>query len=644
MTATVSRRPASAATRPTRAILTVMVLLIFVVAAPLASAGSTSSADPSDVVILIDFSNSIMNPDGDPNLTSTQKQRANQARMDLADTFDRLREHVLTHRSELALGNATISFVSFATKAVEFRRVCTRMHLRSDPKQVLRLADCLGEIAKQYRAGARATIIRAVDSRNTNYLAAMEKADDLLPRSSERPAVIFFTDGKHDVAGGMSAGDAIRRSLDLFSARPRFALLPVGMGLEDDSLRAGLEQLDIVRAMDSCEGQDEFTWPEVVFDGPYVAGDKVADALHKVTCAFPPTVVEPTPTPKPAPPGAPESVSVATGDRSVRISWRRPMTEVPLDRYDLQCRTVGAASWQAYPEIRPDATETTIDGLEAMSEYECQIRAVSTAGISGWAGDTATVAGPPAAPVSITVEARDAGGFAVVVPGPDGGSAITGYEVACQRSGDPSTLQPVETAADGTGIVLASLTNEVPYECAASAVNRYGVGPASVLSAPFTPCGSILQCVPWLTPLLILLLGLLLAALAFWLLRWYANRLRPWITAEVDDLPAELLGRGPIVHMDLIRNARGMVTQVSPSAPGAELSVTYLGGDRFTAGTALGEPVELQDGFPTAIVDGTGSSHRLTVRAYREAPVDDPAFAGDDSASIDAYFTGEGSR
>jgi hypothetical protein len=63
---------------------------------------------------------------------------------------------------------------------------------------------------------------------DTNYVAAMEQAARHLPPNAVRPALILFSDGKHDVQG--VPVEQVQAAHDrLFGSRAPLALLPVGM-------------------------------------------------------------------------------------------------------------------------------------------------------------------------------------------------------------------------------------------------------------------------------------------------------------------------------------------------------------------------------------------------------------------------------
>src|SRR4029079_17098389 len=124
-----------------------------------------------------------------------------------------------------------------------------------------------------------------------------------LPADAVRPALILFTDCKHDVTG-VPASRVLPTRTQLFRSRLPLTLLPVGMGLapkDRAALTSGLESLKIVNQMPACTTGATFDWPTVSFNTAAEAGNAVAVALQDATCTF---TVAPTPTP-PTPPPAP---------------------------------------------------------------------------------------------------------------------------------------------------------------------------------------------------------------------------------------------------------------------------------------------------------------------------------------------------
>ena len=284
-----------------RALVSVMAIVI--VAMGVGTVAAAEPTNPSDVVLALDYSSSILSDK--PNRTK------------FANALDDIADRVEVTRDDLVNGNAVISLVPFASRAAGFPG-CENLALHADPAAVQKLADCLRLAARQYRRGPDASIVSKVGT-DTNYVKAMEQAATYLPADSTRPAVVFFTDGKHDVPG-TPASAVLPEAQRLFGGRTPFAFLPVGMGLDParrGELQSGLEDLyALTNNMSPCPGGQAFSWPNVVFSNPVDAGSAVADALAQVTCSF--TVAPaptPSPTPKPTPTPTPE---VAPGPRRGR--------------------------------------------------------------------------------------------------------------------------------------------------------------------------------------------------------------------------------------------------------------------------------------------------------------------------------------
>ncbi len=255
------------------------------------------------MVLALDFSSSILSDK--PNRTK------------FANALDDIADRVEVTRDDLVNGNAVISLVPFASRAAGFPG-CENLALHADPAAVQKLADCLRLAARQYRRGPDASIVSKVGT-DTNYVKAMDQAATYLPADSTRPAVVFFTDGKHDVPG-TPASAVLPEAQQLFGGRTPFAFLPVGMGLDParrGELQSGLEDLSaLTNNMSPCPGGQAFSWPNVVFSNPADAGSAVADALAQVTCSF---TVAPSPTPKPTPKPTPTPTpEVAPGPRRRR--------------------------------------------------------------------------------------------------------------------------------------------------------------------------------------------------------------------------------------------------------------------------------------------------------------------------------------
>ena len=289
--------------------------------------------DRSEVVLVLDFSASIL------------EDVANRDRF--AAALDRIADRIDATSSDLVDGDASVTIIQFATSAADYAG-CVDLKLIESPQTVARFADCLRNVAKAYRKGMDPALTRKIGV-DTNYVAAMERAAGHLAGDATRPALILFTDGKHDVEGVPVSQVQPARDR-LFGSLSPFALLPVGMGLrstERDALESGLVKLRIIREMPACVSGTQFDWPRVVFESPDEAGNAVAVALQDVTCTF---TVAPTPTPLPTPtpvptPGAVRSVTLTPGDGRIEVAWTAPATTpAPIVDYRVRCRS-GEGEW-----------------------------------------------------------------------------------------------------------------------------------------------------------------------------------------------------------------------------------------------------------------------------------------------------------
>lgn len=582
------------------------------------AAQTTANADPSDVVIALDFSGSIM------------EDKA--ARTDFAKALEKIATAVNDHGADLTAGPATFTFVAFASHAVNYSDTCTRINVQGSYVAVGHLVECFQAVAREYRRGLAAPITRRVGS-DTNYVDVFKVADKDLPARSKRPAVVFFTDGKHEVAG-VPVSAVQPAANDRFGDRKPFAFLPVGMGLDPKTkaqLAKGLEGLrDLTTSMSACQGGQTFAWDTVVFGSAQEAGNAVALALQSVTCTFPapnptPTPVPATPSPTPPqPPDAPSAPVATSGDGEVTVSWLAPAKQgtTPVSRYDVRCRADGA-DWGETQTATPPATSVVVSGLQNGTGYECQVRAVSSTGPSEWASVTSMPQGGPEAPAGVTGEGADAGAKLAVQPGPDGGSPITDYSFECAPDGS-SSWHRVQASPDVAlaAYTVSGLTNEQQYTCRAYAINTLGTSAASPESNSFLVCSGPFQCFPWLRWLVAFLLALLLLLLALYLLNAWRNRARRYISAEVDAYRAIELGLGPDVGIVFNRDRRGRITDPLPSNSSPEIGIRYHGGGRFTVTGGAGD-TELRSGEPATVSDTTGQSHQLVLRAAAKPQADD---------------------
>ena len=473
----------------------VVVMTVVVVTLGVGTVAAAEPTDPSDVVIALDFSSSILNDK--PNRTK------------FANALDDIADRVEVTSDDLVNGNAVISLVPFASRAAGFPG-CENLALHGDPAAVQKLADCLRLAARQYRRGPDASIVSKVGS-DTNYVKAMEQAATYLPADSTRPAVVFFTDGKHDVPG-TPASAVLPEAQRLFGDRTPFAFLPVGMGLDPSrrgELQSGLEDLNaLTNNMSACPGGQTFSWDNVVFSNPADAGNAVAEALAQVTCSF---TVAPTPTPKPTPkptptpepevaPGLVGDVQASAGNGSINLTWSEPADTgtQPIDTYQARCRADGSTDEPPTQELPATERAAVVKDVDNGTNYACEVAAISAVGQGPWtpAGGPATPAGPPAAPEGVKADSGDRSAVVSVVAGADGGTAITDYRYECSADGGATWQPVVEPVSAETSTRIDGLANGTSYTCRATAANAQGVSPVSAASNAFMPCANPFECNP----------------------------------------------------------------------------------------------------------------------------------------------------
>ena len=466
----------------------------------------------------------------------------------------------------------------------------------------------------------------------------MTQAGEHLPAESARPAMIFFTDGRHEAEGVPVENVVPARDLQ-FGARSPFGLLPVGLGVDPDdlaTLEAGLVDLRITRDLERCEG-GALEWPDVVFESAEAAGQAVALALQDVSCTF---TVEPTPTPTqvapvtPSPeasasasasPAAPVGgIRLVPGDAVLDVTWTAPVDvdTNPVEDYQVRCRPNAGGDWIEGTEGVSPETTATFAGLANGVEYACEVAAVRGGVAEGWTQASATAApfGRPPPPTKPTVQAVDSGARVSVTMPAD--APVVGFAYEC--SADGGTSWPVRKEVIGNVAVadVPGLTNGTDYVCRVLATNDSGVSDASPVSDVFRPCAGLIDCNPAAVPLVGGVLLLLVAAIVYALWRWYAGR-RVYVVAQVDNYASVSLGRGPRVAMAFVRRGpyRRLVGVAPAQGPDADVRIRYTGGESFEI-EAAGSTVKATAGRLAQIRDGLGETHSVVLRALDEAPAE----------------------
>lgn len=567
--------------------------------------------EPSDVVLIFDVSDSILD----------SPERTN---VEFADALEGIADRVDVVKDDLASGNATISFVVFGKTAIPYPANCSGIHLHGDLAAIARFEGCLRSIAGEYRAGIKAPVRTKVDTLYTDHVAALDEAAKLLPKTSSRAAVIFFTDGKHDPPGtARDNEDVVARVAPAFQGRAPLAILPVGLGAGAGAFQTELAAIyqAYFRDMQPCEGRASFSWPQVIFPSADAAGSAVALALQEVTCSF---TVAPTPTPTQAPTptpialGPPIGVRVLAADRSLTIQWLPPSTGAEsVTDYIVRCTPTSGGLGAESQEGVSTALETRIDGLVAGTGYTCVVAATDGVTIGPWSPDSAAVVvlGIPSAPSQPRAEPLDSAARLSVTPGT--GAPAEQYVFECTITAGGGA--PVRAASQTPTVVVGGLTNGVTYQCVAYAEGSLGRSPASPASASFSPCSGLLGCNPWLTWVGA---GVVLAALAGGValfMQRYRRRNLTWITAQVDGGENRPLGWGPELGIRLDQDETGWFAKALPPE-GAAIRVRYRGENRFlvTAGSRI---ADVHQGDATPVRDDAGVTHQVILRRYRDRPV-----------------------
>lgn len=565
---------------------------------------------PSDVVLVFDVSDSILESD---NGTNTE----------FADALEGIADRVDVVAADLASGNASISFVAFGRTAIPYPANCAGLKLHEDPGAIARFEACLRSVAAEYRAGTNAPVRQKIDTKATDHVAALKEAERLLPDTSSRSAVIFFTDGEHDPPGTSRDNENVPALVaPAFEGRTPLAVLPVGLGAGASAFESELMALytAFLRDMQPCAGRPTFTWPEVVFPSADAAGTAVALALQEVTCSFTVAPTQtPTPTQVPTPPpavfGKPIGVRALAANRSLTIQWLPPSTGTDLvTDYLVRCAPSSGGAPIESTEGVSTVPETEIAGLEPGVSYACEVAATDGVTIGPWSArsEAVVVLGIPNAPSQPRVEALDSAARLTVDPVT--GGLVQQYVYECTTGAGA----PVRAADTAPTVTVTGLTNGQTYQCVAYAESSVGRSPASPASASFSPCSGFLDCNPWSKWALA---GLVLAVVAggAWFARQrYQRRSRVWVTAQVDGGENRPLGWGPELGIRLERDEGGWFAKPIP-LEGAAVRVRYGGENRFliTAGTHI---TDVHQGDAASVRDEAGTLHFVTLRRYRDQP------------------------
>ena len=588
--------------RAARAIVAVAVAVQLV--GGLAPAALAAGPDKSDVALVLDFSASIL------------KDAATRNRF--AAALESIANRVDETSADLVAGDSTFSLVQFASKARDYPG-CVDLHVLDSPETVARLSGCLRSVAAAYRKGLDPALGKVIGI-DTNYVAAMEQAAKHLPADAERPVMILFTDGKHDVRGVPGSQVQVAQNR-LFGKRTPFALLPVGMGLaakDRPALEAGLNRMRITKDMPACASGATFDWPQVVFQTPAEAGNAVGVALQDATCTF--TVApQPTATPGPPPavPGGVRAIRVRPHDGQIDLAWAPPVApDPPVVDYLARCAAGGGDFIDSTEGVSTKTTATVL-GVPEASDYRCEVAAVGANGPGPWTAASAATLVPPPAPAKPAVGPLDRA-VQVTLPAAGDPTLVSGYHYECSADGGATWVADADTTtSDGTTAQVADLTNGTGYVCRAFAEGAAGRSDASPMSDAVTPCGSSFECTPILAPIAGVLGILLLVGLGLLVFAFLRSRQRGYVVAVVDVVHTANLGHGSKLGIRFVKDpaTRRLTGLVADRGPEADIKIRHLGRDRFEVQDRLGKR-NATSGEAIITADSVGVRHELVLRAF----------------------------
>lgn len=172
-------------------------------------------------------------------------------------------------------------------------------------------------------------------------------------------------------------------------------------------------------------------------------------------------------TPLPTGPDQPTIVSVTAGDRSVAVTWSANSNNggSPVTSWKIYASPTSGAEVGPVSVAGGGATGGTITGLTGLTTYTIQVVAVNAVGDGTRSSPSAGVVpyGPPGKATFAALTQNSDGSITIGWSAPsDGGSPITGYQVAVSGAGaggpwPPSgTFSPATTSATLSGLTAGS--------------------------------------------------------------------------------------------------------------------------------------------------------------------------------------------
>ncbi len=183
-------------------------------------------------------------------------------------------------------------------------------------------------------------------------------------------------------------------------------------------------------------------------------------------------------------PRIPTNVVATPSGRNIQVTWTAPASGgSPITSYTVESCSGGCTSWRSTTiSGNPPATMATIGGLATGTTYRVRVRAVNSAGESGWSAiDTATTPTRPEAPTGMTVSVAGPDELTASWTAPISVSGVSHYNVQrCNATANndgtwrcSSGWSNAGTATD-TSHVITGLTGSTAYSVRVQAANAAG--------------------------------------------------------------------------------------------------------------------------------------------------------------------------
>jgi uncharacterized repeat protein (TIGR01451 family) len=228
----------------------------------------------------------------------------------------------------------------------------------------------------------------------------------------------------------------------------------------------------------------------------YVGDDPTAETPGARASTLGHWYVTAPPSPAPATPGAPTSVSAIAGDAQASLSWTPAQDGQPVTSYIVHTlasggATIPDATIAAAPGTTSVPTSTVIGGLTNGVSYQFEVMAGNAQGDSVWSTVSSAVTPHaltvPAAPTGAAATASNSSATVTwLAPVSNGGSPILSYTVTALLNGQTASATAT-AASSATAVVVAGLSSGSNYTFTVHATNAVGSSAESIASNVVTP-------------------------------------------------------------------------------------------------------------------------------------------------------------